>query len=187
MSKRKIEKNIKKEIKKEPDKLIIALICAVAAAILFMMASIVFLNITNQKNKSAEETAKFSPPSFESQAEKGTPTPPDELGYREIYADGMTFKASVCGEVIVKDGKADIYFTNPKENTLWMKLRIFDSEGKVIAETGLIKPDEYLKTISFDTVPENNSSIKMKIMTYEPDTYYSGGAVTLNTVAKVAE
>ena len=66
-----------------------------------------------------------------------------------------------------------------------MKLRIFDDKGNVIAETGLIKPNEYLKTVSFDTIPNNNSKIVMKIMTYEPNTYYSGGAVSLSTVAKV--
>ena len=64
-------------------------------------------------------------------------------------------------------------------------LRIFDASGNIIAETGLIKPNEYLKTVSFNTVPENGSKLIMKVMTYEPDTYYSGGAVSLSTVANV--
>ena len=97
----------------------------------------------------------------------------------------MKYKFSICGQVDIVDGKADVYFTNPAENTLWMKLRIFDASGNIIAETGLIKPNEYLKTVSFNTVPENGSKLIMKVMTYEPDTYYSGGAVSLSTVANV--
>ena len=142
------------------------------------------MNIERDTNRT-EATADFVPPSFDFEAQKGMPTVPDGMGYLEIYKEGMSFNAFVCGEVNILDGKADIYFTNPAKNELWMKLRIFDEKGNVIAETGLIKPDEYLKTVSFDVVPENNSKIIMKIMTYEPNTYYSGGAVSLNTVAKI--
>ena len=78
--------------------------------------------------------------------------------------------------------KMDLYFTNDDGNGVWLKLRIFDGEGNIIAETGIIKPNEYVKTVTFDTVPEKGSAVKLKIMAYEPDTYYSAGAVTLNTV-----
>ena len=74
-----------------------------------------------------------------------------------------------------------MYFTNDDGNEVWLKLRILDEEDNILAETGLLKPNQYVRTVTFDTVPENRANIKLKIMAYEPDTYYSAGAVTLNT------
>jgi hypothetical protein len=178
-------KNISNKYKqsKSSDAVLIALICVLAIAVA-IVAVVIAVNL-KAFNNASKESAEFIPPKFDEQAEKGKPTVAEEMGYLEVYKEGMSFNAFVCGEVNIIDGKADIYFTNPEKNTLWMKLRIFDEKGNVIAETGLIKPDEYLKTVSFDKIPSNNSMIIMKIMSYEPDTYYSGGAVSLSTVAKV--
>lgn len=149
-------------------------------AIVCMATSLSACAGEDNEPETAAQTAKFVPPEFDSSAEQGKPEVPVEDRYLYIYRDGMTFSAYLYGDVEIIDGKADIYFTNPATNTLWMKARIFDSEGKIIAETGLIKPDEYIKTVAFDTVPENGSNITVRIMTYEPDSYYSGGAVPVN-------
>lgn len=188
MSKKKRKNKINKEKAaqaKRPDAVIIALLAAIAVAIAVTVVALAVLNSRGNNAEKSSETAAFVPPSFEEGAEQGKPDVPEDMGYLEVYKDGMSFKTLICGEVHIEDGKADIYFTNPAENSLWMKLRIFDSDGRVIAETGLIKPDEYLKTVSFESIPENEEKIVMKIMTYEPDTYYSGGAVSLNTVVKL--
>ena len=160
--------------------LLITLICVVALALVGVIVALVIVLQPKEM-----EIGEFVPPAFDSGATEGTPTVPEGMGYSELYRDGMTFKASVCGVVDIVDGKADIYFTNSAENTLWMKIRIFDESGKIIAESGLIKPNEYVKTVTFNTVPADGSKIRMKIMTYEPDTYYSGGAVSMTTVANV--
>ena len=162
--------------------LLLTLVCVVALALVGVIVALVIVLQPKEK-----EIAEFVPPEFDSGAIEGMPSEADtaELGYSELYRDGMAFSASVCGAVNIEDGKADIYFTNPEKNTLWMKLRVFDESGRIIAETGLIKPNEYVKTITFSTVPANGSKIRMKIMTYEPDTYYSGGAVSMTTVANV--
>ena len=170
------KKTAKKQTKKN-DSILIALVCITAIAVIFVGVSIIFIL--------DREPVGFIPPEFDNNAMSGAPEVPDEMGYLEVYKEGMSFNSFICGEVNIIEGKADIYFTNPEKNTLWMKLRIFDANGNVIAETGLIKPNEYLKTVTFDKVPANNSKITIKIMTYEPNTYYSGGAVSLNTVAKV--
>lgn len=183
MSKSKKKQN-KKQYKKEySNKALVVFLCIIIVALSAVGYAIVRMSILNANNHNLP-SQEFVPPEFDSGAAVGAPSVPNDMGYLEVYKEGMSFNAFVCGEVNIKDGKADIYFTNPEKNTLWMKLRIFDENGKVIAETGLIKPNEYLKTVSFDTVPKNNSKITMKIMTYEPNTYYSGGAVSLNTVAK---
>ena len=95
----------------------------------------------------------------------------------------MGFSALVCGEIRAENGRADVYFTNEADNNVYLRLKITDSDSNVLAETGLIKPGEYVKSISFDKSPYSGQTIKMKIMAYEPDTFYSAGAVTLNTTA----
>ena len=62
-------------------------------------------------------------------------------------------------------------------------LSIMDEEGNILAETGLLKPGQYVKTVQFTTLPTTGQKLTMKIMGYEPETYHSVGAVVLNTVA----
>ena len=175
--------------KKQLNVAITALVIALAVAVVFMCGALIAWKLTQNipKDGGAKETAEFVPPKFDQGAFRGKPTVPEdkEKSYLEVYKDGMKFNAYVCGEVVINKGYADIYFTNPEENTLWMKLRVFDSKGNVIAETGIIRPNEYTQTLRFNTLPENGEEIIMKIMTYEPDTYYSGGAVSLSAHATV--
>lgn len=126
------------------------------------------------------EQAEFTPPPFDAAAQSGMPNAAGE-SWTQIYRDGMNFSAHICGKVFLNGKSADLYFTNDNGNEVWLKLRILDEEDNILAETGLLKPNEYVRTVTFDTVPENRANIKLKIMAYEPDTYYSAGAVTLNT------
>lgn len=128
-----------------------------------------------------EKTKEFTPPEFETNAISGVPKSPGE-SWIEIYQDGMSFSAHVCGELKINNSSADIYFTNDAENFVWMKLRIADEKGNILGETGLLKPNQYVKSVCLDVLPETGQKIKMKIMSYEPNTYYSAGSVTLNTV-----
>lgn len=131
------------------------------------------------------ERPEFVPPEFDRNAVSGVPTVPDDLGWYEVYKAGMSFKAMVCGEIRIRNGAAKVYFTNPKENTLWLKLRVTTEKGDILAETGLIKPGEYLPEITFDSLPDDGEKIILRLMSYQPDTYYSGGSVTLTTVAQI--
>lgn len=124
----------------------------------------------------------FTAPEFESEAVSGAPGV-DIKSLSRIYKDGMGFSALVCGEIRAENGRADVYFTNEADNNVYLRLKITDSDSNVLAETGLIKPGEYVKSVSFDKSPYSGQTIKIKIMAYEPDTFYSAGAVTLNTTA----
>ncbi len=66
-------------------------------------------------------------------------------------------------------------------NTTWLKLRVLNAKGNILGETGLVKPGEYVHSVSLDIVPEAGAAITLKLMAYEPDTYQSAGAVGLNT------
>ena len=109
----------------------------------------------------------------------GIPDVPEELGWQEL--DAQAFQVGVCGAVVLEGSQADVWLTNPESNTIWLKLRILDEDGDVLGETGLIRPGEYVQSVTFDTVPAPGTAISMKVMAYEPETYHSAGAVTLNT------
>ncbi len=147
-----------------------------AVCFLAVLGMILSLALTGKKT----EQAAFTLPPFASAAQSGMPHVTDE-SYTQIYKDGMSFSAHVCGRIILQGNTADVYFTNDADNAVWLKLRILDEENRILAETGLLKPHEYVKTVTFDTIPPNGASVKLKIMAYEPETYYSAGAVTLNT------
>ena len=151
----------------------ISAVCLVAVA-----AMIVALSLSGKTEK-----PQFTPPPFEAAAQVGTPTVED-TSWGKIYQSGMSFVAYMCGKVTVSGTGADLYFTNDAGNNAWLKLRIMDTQGNILAETGIIKPGEYLQTVQFTTVPISGQQITMKIMGYEPETYHSIGAVALNTVVE---
>lgn len=154
------------------------IITLVSVCLVMLVAMCVILAVTAEPPKQP-----FVPPEFDAAAVTGTPQVPDGMGYSEIYRQGMSFKASVCGEVRIRDGVASVYLTSPEENTLWLKLRILDSDGNILGETGLIKPGQYVEKITFTKLPKNGEGITLRLMSYQPDTYYSGGSVNLTTVA----
>jgi len=129
--------------------------------------------------------AGFVAPEFDVMAIEGIPEPSQELGWSEIYQDGMNFKVGICGNIVVNGDTADIYFANTAGNAVWLKLRVLDEQNNIICETGLIKPNEYIKSISFENEIQNGEKIKLKIMAYEPETYYSEGSIVLNTNIKI--
>lgn len=167
----------KKSVKMKNNTLIYIASAVCAVCVIFM---IVALCIPKTATK-----GEFTPPAFDTSAEVGVPEVSPDLGWYTPQAEGLALKVSVCGEVIIKDGKADVYFTNYAENDEWMILRIIDEEGNILAETGIIKPGEYIKTVEFDTVPSDGQTITHKIMAYEPETYYSAGSLTLETYAQI--
>ena len=151
------------------------LIAVCAVAVLGMI-----LALTLGGRQPQQQRPSFTPPPFDASAVVGTPEVPEGLGYSQF--DAKLFKASICGEVKVVDGSADIYLTNPESNYAWIKVRVMDEQGNVLGETGLIKPGEYVKSVTFNTVPETGAQSVLKIMAYERNTYHSAGSASLNTV-----
>jgi hypothetical protein len=152
---------------------VMAAICLAAVAVM-----IVALFVGESHTKQAE----FTPPPFDAAAQTGVPTVPDGLGWGEI--DAKAYKFSVCGAMQLAGGQSDVYFTNPEENTVWLKLRVLDENGNVLGETGLIRPGEYVQSVTISSSPADGATIRLKIMAYEPDTYNSAGSVTLKTTIK---
>ncbi|MCR5635644.1 MAG: hypothetical protein K6F76_00470 [Clostridiales bacterium] len=158
-------------MKKSSLLLISALVCAVSV----IFAVVVLFVTSNAANPN------FTPPPFDGNAVTGTPVLDSDSGYGE--ADATAYKVGVCGKIATDNNNAFIYLNNLPENNVWIKARIFDTNGEIIGESGLIKQGEYLPYVTLSRVPEDNK-LTVKVMAYEPDTYHSAGAVTLDAVIK---
>ena len=127
---------------------------------------------------------RFSLPPFDSAAQEGQPK--DDLqnvGYGEI--DAKAFRFLAAGKLTVENGKTDVWLTNLKENTVWLKVRVVDEKDNVLGESGLVRPGEYVRSVKLHSVPKESIPVSLKIMAYEPETYYSAGYALLNTTLNI--
>ena len=133
---------------------------------------------------------QFVPPEFDPSAVAGEHgIALNQYGYSELPPpeNNSKYRIGVCGEIHVKEGKADVWFTNLAENNAWVKLRVLNEKGEIIGETGLLKPGEYVQSVTFYRAPQKDDNITLRVMGYEPDTYLSMGAFSLNTVVKTSD
>ena len=149
----------------------------IAAFIMMMIA----LSVTKEPPR-----GEFVTPAFESMAPQGTPEVPEELEYSSPYREGMAYRFSVCANVTMDSSSATVYFTNAQENHVYLKLRVLDGNDKILGETGLLKPGEYVKDVQLLRELPSGTGISLKIMSYIPDTYMSAGAVVLHTTSGTA-
>lgn len=153
--------------------LIYILLCLAVLAVIGMIIAL--------SSTSNVESAEFIPPEFDAAAVKGIPDVPENLGYSSPYQDGMAYRFSVCGKVFAGD-VATVYFTSDEENDVYLKLRFLDESGNILGESGLIQSGEYIKDVALSRKLMVGEKIKLKVMGYEKDTYYSAGSVVLSTV-----
>ena len=152
-------------------------ILPLAAVLCVLSLAVMVFALTRQEVQT--EMGEFTPPPFDAAAVIGSPSVPDGLGWQEL--DAQAYIVGICGKFIPNGNTADVWLTNPVSNTVWLKVRVLDENGNTLGETGLIKPGEYVQSVTLDTVPKTGKPIVLKIMAYQPDTHYSEGAVSLNT------
>lgn len=116
----------------------------------------------------------FVPPPFEASTVSGAPDVEvaEDYGTLELSAN---IAVSMYSSPMVTDGKALMCFASAAGNRAWVRLRIMDETGGVLGETGLLKPGEYVEYVSLEKAPASSVAIA-RILTYEPDTYYSMGS-----------
>ena len=162
----------KNQCKDEKNKVVIVLSVLTIISLIIMIVALC-------KSSNRVEQPIFIPPEFDANAIVGTPRPPENSGYRILYQEGMSFHVGLCGVVRVNGASADVYMMNVSENSLWLKIRIYDEKGNVLGESGIIKPGEYIQSVKLTQSLDQDANIKLKIMSYEPDTYYSGGSIIM--------
>ena len=134
-----------------------------------------------------QETSKvpFTPPPFDTAAVHGEPEVPTELGWSQIrIRQGLS--ASVCGVLREEEGKVPVWFFNHPDSDSWLKLRITDTRGNILGESGLLRPGEHVQYVTLTTIPDSDTTVILRIMGYAPDTYYSAGSMGLETTLEVS-
>lgn len=139
--------------------------------IILVLGIILLLININSKNK-------FVKPEFD----KNVTEIPEKLDYKknelkisEGYIVYLNPRPTIDNDYLKID------FISNKNNKIWIKVRVFDNNKKLIAESGLLKPGEYLEKVKLKGKVNTNVEITYKIMGYEMDNYLSAGSVSLNT------
>lgn len=118
----------------------------------------------------------FTPPPFDPAARSGQPQGVEQSTYGTLnLADGIA--VSLCSAPAVTDGAARVYFASDADNTAWVRLRLLDAQGDLLGETGLLRPGEYVESVVLQKQPRK-AQATVKILTYQPDTYYSLGSAS---------
>lgn len=121
---------------------------------------------------------EFVPPEFDPAAVSGTPARVAEnRGYGELTLNQDT-TVSMCANVYIENNAALVYLTAREGNAGWIKIKIMDTDGTILGESGLLRPGEYVKSVALSRVPETGTIVTVKILVYEPETYLSLGSAT---------
>lgn len=121
--------------------------------------------------------SEFEAPEFEKNAVVGIPEGVDAYAYREIKIDD-NFVFSLCMEPVVENDALNIFFTSHKDNDVWMLIRVYDAKTEeIIGSSGLIRAGEYVEKVTLSDIP-SDKSVKVKVLSYEKDTYLSHGAAS---------
>ena len=122
---------------------------------------------------------RFVQPEFDKTAVKGVPENVDaSLNYQSIsFVENFSF--AMCADpVLDSDNNATIYATCDEGNDRWIRVAFYDLEKNSIGTTGVIKPGEYVEKVKLDE-SVSEGIIVAKVISYEPDTYYSLGSASL--------
>ena len=147
-------------------------ILAIVAAIFVVLAVAAAIVAVKHPPKSV----KYVPPAFDEAAVVGIPTDAGESYSKMAAKEGLS--VWICGAPKLIDGDLELYFTADEDNTCYVRLLVLTEDGKQIGSTGLLRPGEYVRLVSLDKSLHSGDAVVLKILSYEPETYYSLGSFT---------
>lgn len=156
------------------------ILISLGALVLALLAAVLLRHATRPV-----ELSPFQIPAFDPAAISVEP----EVAYPDMYGtltlnDDVT--VSLYSAPIVTDGTALVCFTADASNTAWVRLRLQDTDGNILGQSDLLRPGEYVACVKLTTQPDRPEAIA-KILTYEPDTYYSLGTATAQVLLQFAD
>ena len=126
------------------------------------------------------QPAPFTHPDFDSAAVAGEPVVDERYGYSTLQVD-QEYALRICG-VPANDGET-VHFclTNPADNGVWFRAEVLDSQGELLASTGVLRQGEHLPSITLSRpLTQRETPVTVRIVAYEPDTWRSRGNVNLD-------
>lgn len=153
----------------------ISILAVLAALIVAAVITVVAVRANRQPET---VIGQFTPPPFASEPGEGTPASAEVEGlpYGTLTLAEGAVVSMVSDVTVDEQGSAEVWFTSHPDNTAWIMLRLLDAQGNVLGETGLLKPGQYVRTVQLNGVPQNSGIVLAKILTYEPETYFSMGS-----------
>ena len=148
-------------------------ITIILSIILLILIMIIILLMVSIRNKST-----FKKPEFDKNAIE---TIPSDLEYqKKILNVTDNYSIYINPEPVIKNNSIILNLISLETNNILVKVRILNKD-KIVAETGLIKPGQYLEKVKLDEELNVGDEIVYIIMGYEKDSYLSAGSVKLNT------
>ncbi len=115
-------------------------------------------------------TTRYSPPSHDSAAINGAPTPDEGMLYGQMVSDYGYAVAMAANLYQQENGDVYVYFTNPEANEVRLRMEIIDKKtNAVLYQTGYLEPGEYLEKVNNRSVANRQYDITAKVMAYEED------------------
>ena len=74
---------------------------------------------------------------------------------------------------------AVVYFSSDEENMVWTRIVLLDLHGKLLGESGILLPGQAITDIALKEQPAETMDITVKVLSYEPETYYSHGSAEI--------
>lgn len=123
---------------------------------------------------------KFAIPEFDENVVDGYPEIDVDLNHFQAVSIDDGYTVSMCGKPSIdEDYRIYLYFTSPSDNVVWLRYIIYDNNGKELGESGVIKPGQYLKFSKLKRKLEEGETVIVKVISYEPETYYSHGSANI--------
>lgn len=127
---------------------------------------------------SGTTVGQFNAPDHDPTAVSGVPQVEDSARQFGWLQMGDDIRLAMCGcPGLTQDG-LELYVTSDSGNYAWLLVKVLDEAGNELGRSGLIRPGEYVQTVTLSETPAPGSTVTVKILTYEPETYYSLGSAS---------
>lgn len=121
---------------------------------------------------------EFVAPDFDPGAVPGIPEVADPARQFSWLQMGEDIRLALCGYPIVSDAGVELWLTSDSTNVAWLLVKIYDGSGNELGRSGLVRPGEFVQTVKLTRSAEPGTGVSVKILSYEPQTYYSLGSAT---------